>query len=165
MCDNKLSYRGVDQPKENRDNTAASVSRSNTSIFSGIQIHDESDKTKEVAATLPLKLVEKEGDRAAIIADRQMEVLSNLNVPGLDRYQMPAIATKSKRLRDAENPSFYPFCTLPIADAERMLMLKQLQQLVKSNFIDRGVSSDKRHSNFKVFDRSFQNHMTPEIFR
>ena len=39
---------------------------------------------------------------------------------------MPAIATKSKRIRDAESPGLYPFCTLPIVDAERMLMLKQL---------------------------------------
>lgn len=55
-----------------------------------------------------------------------MEVLKNLNLPGKDRHLMPGIPAKSKRARDAENPGFYPFCTLPIADAERMLLLKQL---------------------------------------
>ena len=44
---------------------------------------------------------------------------------------MPAIPTKSNRQRSAENPSFYPFCTLPITDAERMLLLKQFQQLIR----------------------------------
>ena len=101
-----------------------------------IQIHEESDRTKEVTHTLPLALVEKEGNRAALIAEREMETLKNLNLPGKDRHLMPAIPAKSKRSRDAENPGFYPFCILPIADAERMLLLKQLQMLVKSNFID-----------------------------
>lgn len=61
----------------------------------------------------------------SLISDREREVLKNLNLPGKDRYLMPAISTKSKRTRDSENPGFYPFCTLPITDAERMLLLKQ----------------------------------------
>ena len=68
----------------------------------------------------------------------------NLNLPGKDRHLMPAIPTKSGRVRDAENPGFYPFCTLPITDAERMLLLKQFQQLIKQNFIDQGAKAEKR---------------------
>lgn len=101
-----------------------------------MQITEEFDRTKEITQTLPAKLVEKEGDRAALIAERQAKVLTNLNLPGKNRHLMPAIPAKSQRKRDAENAGFYPFCQLAITDAERMLMLKQLQQLVKSNFID-----------------------------
>jgi hypothetical protein len=34
---------------------------------------------------------------------------------------MPTIPNQSLRQREAENPSFYPFCTLPVDEAERML--------------------------------------------
>lgn len=78
---------------------------------------------------------------------------------------MPSIPTKSQRLRDSENPGFYPFCTLPITDAERMLLLKQFQQLIKQNFIDQGAKGDKRAEKYRVFNRTYENHMTPDIFR
>ena len=161
-CDLKIRDRGLDPVKE----TSLADTLSSKYIFGGkIQIHEESDRTKEVSHTLPLGLVDKEGDRATLIAEREAEVLSNFNLPGKDRHLMPAIPAKSKRSRNAENPSFYPFCTLPIQDAERMLLLKQLQQLVKSNFIDQGLSAEQRHTKNKVFQRSFENYMTPEIFR
>lgn len=159
-CDLKLKDRGPDPAK-----TANPSETLSSKMWGQIQIHDESDKTKIVTQTLPAQLVEKEGDRASLIVDRQKEVLSHLNVPGMDRHLMPAIPAKSKRLRDAENPGFYPFCQLATSDAERMLMLKHLQQLVKANFIDGGVSASQRHNKYKAFERSFQNHMSPEIFR
>jgi hypothetical protein len=37
---------------------------------------------------------------------------------------MPAIPNSSQRLRNAENPQFYPFCTLPVDEAERLLSLR-----------------------------------------
>ena len=120
-CDLKLKDRGPDPVKEA---SLADTLSSKYNFGRHIQIHEESDKTKEVSQTLPLKLVEKEGERVALIQERQQEVLKNLNLPGKDRHLMPAIPAKSQRIRDAENPGFYPFCTLPIADAERMLMLK-----------------------------------------
>lgn len=75
--------------------------------------------------SLPLELVEKESVRVETISSRERQVLQSLNLPGQDRNLMPAIPTKSQRTRDSENPGFYPFCTLPITDAERMLLLKQ----------------------------------------
>ena len=110
----------------------------------GIQIDEENDKTLEVKQTIPLSLIEKESSRLEQISEREREVLKNLNLPGKDRHLMPAIPTKSGRVRDAENPGFYPFCTLPITDAERMLLLKQFQQLIKQNFIDQGAKAEKR---------------------
>ena len=88
-----------------------------------------------------------------------------MNLPGKDRNLMPAIPAKSKRSRDSEVPGFYPFCTLPIEDAERMLKLKQMQQLVKQNFIDSGTTSANRHAKNKIFGRSFENHLSPHIFK
>ena len=114
---------------------------------------------------MPLALVDAETERVKQIAHREKEIQKNLNLPGKDRHLMPAIPAKSKRSRDAENPGFYPFCTLPIDDAERMLRLKQMQQLVKQNFIDGGASASSRHSKNKVFERTFENHLKPEIFR
>lgn len=163
-CDLKLKDRGPDpSPDLGRSDTISS--KFNFGSAAKFQLFDESDKTKEVTQTLPVRLIENEGDRASTIADRQQEILRNLNLPGKDRHLMPTIPAKSQRLRDQENPGLYPFCTLPIADAERMMMLKQLQQLVKLNFIDNGVNSDQRHNKFKVFERSFQNFMKPDIFR
>lgn len=77
---------------------------------------------------------------------------------------MPTIPAKSKRCRDGENPQFYPFCTLSHEEAERVLMLRALQQLVRSNFID-NMKGETKHSKFKVFERIFENHMKPEIFK
>jgi len=78
---------------------------------------------------------------------------------------MPNIPTKSERLRDLERPQIYPFQTLPIDDLERSLVLKQFQDLIKSNFIDEGKPSSEKHSMFKAFERNFQSHMSQDIMR
>ena len=160
QCGLKLKDRGPD-PVEGRSIAETLESRHNR----GIQIHEEHDKTLEVQQSLPLSLVEKESSRVAAISQRERAVLENLSLPGKERYLMPAIPTKSGRQRQAENPGFYPFCTLPITDAERMLLLKQFQQLIRQNFIDQGLKGDKRADKDKVFARTYENHMTPEIFR
>lgn len=120
QCSLKLKDKGGD-PIQSASLAETLSSRHNR----GLEIHEENDKTLEVQQSLPLSLVEKEAQRVKQISEREREVLKNLNLPGKDRYLMPAIPTKSKRNRDAENPGFYPFCTLPITDAERMLLLKQ----------------------------------------
>jgi len=73
---------------------------------------------------------------ADLISQREKEAACNFALPGKNRYMMPPYPQKSKRLRDFENPQFYPFSTLPIEDAERTLQLKQLQRLIKSEKID-----------------------------
>ena len=40
-----------------------------------------------------------------------------------------------------------------------------MQQLVKQNFIDSGTSSANRHAKNKIFARSFENHLSPQIFK
>ena len=103
--------------------------------------------------------------RAAEITHRELEVLGNLSIPGVDRHLMPSIPSKSKRVRDSENPVFYPFCTLSHEEAERVMTLRALQQMVRMNSIDKQSTSDAKHSKYKVFERCFENHMKPEIFR
>ncbi len=159
-CGLKLKDRGPD-PVEEKSLAETLNSRHNK----GLEIHEENDKTLEVKQSLPLELVEKESNRVNQISMREREVLKNLNLPGKERYLMPAIATKCKRTRMAENPGFYPFCTLPITDAERMLLLKQFQQLIKQNFIDNGLKGEKRAEKDRVFNRTYENHMKPDIFR
>ena len=63
-CDLKLQDRGPDPAKEA---SLADTLSSKYNFGGRIQIHDESDKTKEVTQTLPFKLIEKEGERAALI--------------------------------------------------------------------------------------------------
>jgi len=63
-CDLKLKDRGPDPVKEA---SLADTLSSKYNFAGRIQIHEESDRTKEVTQTLPLKLIEKEGERAALI--------------------------------------------------------------------------------------------------
>jgi len=37
--------------------------------------------------------------------------------------------------------------------------------LIKQNFIDQGAKADKRAEKDRVFNRTYENHLTPEIFR
>jgi hypothetical protein len=78
---------------------------------------------------------------------------------------MPSIPSKSKRARESENPNFYPFCTLSYESTERVMLLRALQQMVRMNSIDKTQSLEAKHSKFKVFERCFENHMKPEIYR
>lgn len=70
---------------------------------------------------MPAGIAESEEHRLNQIASREQQIFTNLKVPGKNRDQMPSIPNQSARLREAENPAFYPFCTLPVDEAERML--------------------------------------------
>ena len=118
-CDLKLKERGPDEDKGKRLAEAFDVKHNR-----GIDLHEESDRTLEVEQSLPLGLVESQKERVKLISQRENQALANMNLPGKDRNLMPAIPAKSKRSRESEMPGFYPFCTLPIEDAERMLKLK-----------------------------------------
>lgn len=37
--------------------------------------------------------------------------------------------------------------------------------MIKANFIDEGLSSEQRLDKYKIFNRSFQSHMKPDILR
>ena len=79
---------------------------------------------------------------------------------------MPPVALKSQRLRDQERASVYPFATLSVEEVERGLVMKAFQELIRSNHIDEGASSDKlRHPKYKVFDRNFEEHFSPDLLR
>jgi hypothetical protein len=79
---------------------------------------------------------------------------------------MPPVPAKSERLRDLERVGVYPFATLPIDEVERGLIMKAFQELIRSNQIDEGATSDKqRHPKYKIFERNYEEHMTPEILR
>ena len=84
---------------------------------------------------------------------REKNALDNLVLPGVNRHMMPAVASKSKRLRDAERPGVYPFSTMPVEDTERALILKAFQELIHANQIDTPNSS---HYKYKMFERSYQ---------
>lgn len=75
---------------------------------------------------------------------------------------MPPVPQKSKRLRDFENPQFYPFSTLPIEDAERTMQLKQLQRLIKSEKIDEGGQGFNKLSKYRVFERKFDQYFSKD---
>ena len=89
-----------------------------------MQIHDQINKTLEVKQTVPAGIAEAEKQRLEQINASGQEIFTNLRVPGKNRDCMPSIPNQSLRLRDAENPAFYPFCTLPVDEAERMLQLR-----------------------------------------
>lgn len=44
--------------------------------------------------------------------------------------------------------------------------MKAFQELIRSIHIDEGALTDKqRHAKYKVFERSFEDHMSPEVLR
>jgi len=120
-CDLSLADRGEDQ--------AESLAQDNMSsgVDLGMQIHDQINKTLEVKQTIPAGIAESEKKRLEQISEREQQIFTNLRVPGKGRDSMPSIPNQSLRLRDAENPAFYPFCTLPVDEAERMLQLRAFQ--------------------------------------
>lgn len=59
------------------------------------------------------------------IGTLQHEVTKELVVPGIRRFQMPAIPGKSLSLREAERPVIYPFSSLPFEELERNLVLTE----------------------------------------
>jgi hypothetical protein len=93
-CDLKLKDRGPDPvPDPSMSDTISS--KMDFGQNAKFQLFDESDKTKRVVQTLPIRLVERESDRAAKIAQRQQEMFNNLNLPGKERHLMPPIPAKS----------------------------------------------------------------------
>lgn len=66
-------------------------------------------------------MAESEEVRLNKIAEREQSAFNNLRIPGKNRDSMPSIANQSERQRAAENPAFYPFCTLPVDEAERLM--------------------------------------------
>ena len=74
---------------------------------------------------LPKEVTDEEEEKASDIYVREKQIYKNLLVPGADRNMMPSVPTKSIRMRDMEKPQMYPFCTLPVEDVERGLVLKQ----------------------------------------
>ena len=105
--------------------------------------------------------------KADDICSRLKHTLENLVLPGISsRHLMPQVPLKSERLRDLERPGIYPFGTLPIEEMERGLIMKAFQELIRSNQIDGGSISDKeRPAKFKAFERSFEEHFTPDTLR
>ena len=110
-------------------------------------------------------MVEERKEHARKIADREKNAARNLVLPGCNRFMMPDVPSKSLRLRNFENPQFYPFSTLPIEDAERTMQLKAFQQLIKSNGIDEGVKPEKRLAKNKIFERKYDEYFDEDVLR
>lgn len=86
-----------------------------------VEVFDTVDTSNQPITLLPAGMVEDYKSHAIVISEREKEAARNLVLPGKNRKMMPAVPQKSKRLRDYENPQFYPFSTLPIEDAERTM--------------------------------------------
>lgn len=129
-CDLNLKDRGSD-PVD-----LVAVDSMSSKMDLGMQIHDQINKTLEVKQTVPAGIADSEEARLNQIAAREQQIFTNLRVPGKGRDSMPSIPNQSLRQREAENPAFYPFCTLPVDEAERMLQMRAFQQMIKSNYID-----------------------------
>ena len=59
------------------------------------------------------------------ISELEHIITQSLVVPGIRRFLMPAIPSKSFSLRDAERPVIYPFSSLPFDELERNLILTE----------------------------------------
>jgi len=66
------------------------------------------------------------------ISSIEAGIYSYLRIPGVDRTNMPFYPEKSKIKRDAEKPEVYPFCTIPVEEFERAMLLKTIEDQFKS---------------------------------
>jgi hypothetical protein len=130
-----------------------------------INVYETYDTSTKCIQTLPANLLEERKGHAQKIAEREKEAARNLVLPGCSRFMMPDVPSKSLRLRNYENPQFYPFSTLPVEDAERTMQLKAFQQLIKSNNIDEGVKPEKRLAKNKIFERKYDEYFESDILR
>ena len=89
-----------------------------------INVYETYDTSTKCIQTLPANMVEERKEHAMKISEREKNAARNLVLPGCNRFMMPDVPSKSLRLRNFENPQFYPFSTLPIEDAERTMQLK-----------------------------------------
>jgi hypothetical protein len=89
-----------------------------------INVYETYDTSTKPIQTLPAGIAEERKEHATKISEREKEAARNLVLPGCARFMMPDVPSKSMRLRNFENPQFYPFSTLPIEDAERTMQLK-----------------------------------------
>jgi len=128
-----------------------------------VNVYDTVDTTNIPIYTLPSGLVDDHIAHANLIASREKEAGRHIVLPGVNRHMMPPYAQKSKRLRDFENPQFYPFSTLPIEDAERTMHLKSIQKLIKSEKIDEGVPMKERIGKHKIFERKYDQYFSKDI--
>lgn len=69
------------------------------------------------------------GDNIATI---ESGILNYLKTPGIGRTGMPSVPEKSELRRNAERPEPYPFCTVPIEEFERAMLLKALEEQFKT---------------------------------
>ena len=115
--------------------------------------------------TLPAGVVDDYKSLATTVAERQKAAAQHARLPGVERHMMPPVAQKSKRLRDLENPQFYPFSTLPIEDGERMLQLREFAQLMKQNGVFENQTGKDKMSKNKVFERNYDEYLAPTNLR
>lgn len=79
---------------------------------------------------------------------------------------MPDVPQKSERLRNLENPQFYPFSTLPIEDAERMMQLREFSNMMKTIGATENTQGGKdKLAKYKVFERQYDEYLEPDNFR
>lgn len=128
-------------------------------LSTNINVFETYDTSSNPILTLPSSMVDENKVHAEIIAQREREASKHLVQPGAHRYMMPEVPMKSLRLRNHENPQFYPFSTLPIEDAERTMQLKALQGIIKGNGIDEGLKSKERHGRHKIFERKYDQYL------
>ena len=94
------------------------------SVVGELEYTEEQDKVRKILYKLPKEVTTQEEEMAQDIYFRERNIFKNLLIPGKDRYMMPTVPSKSERLRNSEKPGLYPFCTLPVDDVERALIMR-----------------------------------------
>lgn len=69
-----------------------------------INVYETFDTSTKAIFTLPAGISDDHIGHARKIAEREKQAARNLVLPGCDRFMMPDVPSKSKRLRAFENP-------------------------------------------------------------
>ena len=64
--------------------------------------------------------------------ERERRTFDEINVPGIDRNNMPERPLKSEKLRKLEKSQMHPFVSNDVNDFERFLVLEEFEKLMKT---------------------------------
>ena len=112
---------------------------SSRDLVEATKIADQCNEAEVTARTL-------EFDLGVSIWEVERRFLDNLIVPGIGRRMMPGKAEKSYGRRHAEKCQIYPFSSFSIAEFERMMLIKYIEEALEEKTSEKWDLSDREYS-------------------
>ena len=96
------------------------------------------------------------------LSKNELDLFSNMILPGIAREKMPPIPMKSEALRGAERSELRPFSKLPIPEFERAQILTRMEEMLRNDHEDQQSFQMKDHP-MDLGNRIYEEKMNQEI--